>query len=100
MHKLLMAIDGLTNLESRRSGGHMAPCGRHHAGSRPLVDHAACHVVERAAADRFGRRSQTLLSVCNMTHREAYRDIFVVACAIPLVALLAILILANVTGSF
>ncbi|MDP1582005.1 MAG: GntP family permease [Bradyrhizobium sp.] len=42
----------------------------------------------------------TLLSVCNMTHREAYKDIFVVACAIPLVALLAILILANVTGSF
>ncbi|MDP3693718.1 GntP family permease [Bradyrhizobium sp.] len=42
----------------------------------------------------------TLLSVCNMTHREAYKDIFVVACAVPLVALLAILILANVTGSF
>ena len=42
----------------------------------------------------------TLLSVCKITHREAYKDIFVVACAIPIVALIAILILASVTGSF
>jgi H+/gluconate symporter-like permease len=42
----------------------------------------------------------TLLAVCKMTHREAYKDIFVVACAIPLIALIAILILARLTGSF
>jgi H+/gluconate symporter-like permease len=42
----------------------------------------------------------TLLSVCKMTHREAYKDIFVVACAVPIVALIAILILAHITGSF
>jgi H+/gluconate symporter-like permease len=42
----------------------------------------------------------TLLSVCKMTHREAYKDIFVVACAIPILALVAILIIASITGSF
>lgn len=42
----------------------------------------------------------TLLSVCSMTHKEAYRDIFVVACAIPILALIVILIIASHTGSF
>lgn len=42
----------------------------------------------------------TLLSVCKMTHREAYKDIFVVACAIPVAALIVILMMASVTGSF
>ncbi|MFM9849727.1 MAG: hypothetical protein ACKVP3_21525 [Hyphomicrobiaceae bacterium] len=42
----------------------------------------------------------TLLSVCKMTHKEAYRDIFVVACAIPILALIVILIIASRTGSF
>ncbi len=42
----------------------------------------------------------TLLSVCKMTHREAYKDIFVVAYAVPIVALISILILAHITGSF
>lgn len=42
----------------------------------------------------------TLLAVCKMTHREAYKDIFVVACAIPIVSLIAIVSLASFTGSF
>ena len=42
----------------------------------------------------------TLLSVCKMTHREAYKDIFVVACAIPVVALIVVVLLASITGSF
>jgi H+/gluconate symporter-like permease len=42
----------------------------------------------------------TLLSVCRMSHAEAYRDIFVVACAIPILALVTILALASFTGSF
>jgi H+/gluconate symporter-like permease len=42
----------------------------------------------------------TLLSVCRMTHREAYKDIFVVACAIPILALVVILAIASLTGSF
>lgn len=42
----------------------------------------------------------TLLAVCKMTHREAYKDIFVVACAIPLLALAVILVIASTVGSF
>lgn len=42
----------------------------------------------------------TLLSVCKMTHREAYGDVFVVAVAGPILALVMVLIVAGVLGSF
>ncbi len=42
----------------------------------------------------------TLLGVCGMTHSQAYKDIFVVACLIPILALAAILVIARFTGSF
>jgi len=42
----------------------------------------------------------TLLSVCKLTHREAYWDIFIVACAIPVAALIAIVTLGSLVGSF
>jgi H+/gluconate symporter-like permease len=42
----------------------------------------------------------TLLGVCKMTHQQAYKDIFVVACLVPIVALAAVIALASVTGSF
>lgn len=42
----------------------------------------------------------TLLAVCKMTHKESYKDIFIVACGIPIVSLAAILLLSSVTGSF
>ncbi len=42
----------------------------------------------------------TLLSVCGLSHRESYLDIAVVAVAFPLVALLTILLLASIFGTF
>jgi H+/gluconate symporter-like permease len=42
----------------------------------------------------------TLLAVCNLSHRESYGDIFMVCCAAPMVALLVVLGLASVVGSF
>jgi H+/gluconate symporter-like permease len=42
----------------------------------------------------------TLLAVCKMSHVEAYKDIFVVACAIPILALVTILVIARFAGSF
>ena len=42
----------------------------------------------------------TLLSVCGVGHRDAYKDILVVAIAAPLLALLVILVLASVVGTF
>ena len=42
----------------------------------------------------------TLLSVCGVSHRQTYADVFVVAVAAPLVALAAIIVIASLFGSF
>lgn len=42
----------------------------------------------------------TLLAICKLTHRQSYFDIFVVAVVFPLVALVAVLVLAAVFGAF
>lgn len=42
----------------------------------------------------------TLLSICGLTHRESYKDIFVVAALIPLLALVVVVSLGSLLGSF
>ncbi|MCC6007895.1 MAG: GntP family permease, partial [Rhodobacteraceae bacterium] len=42
----------------------------------------------------------TLLTICGLTHREAYRDIAVVALVIPVFALLVLVTLGTLLGSF
>ncbi len=42
----------------------------------------------------------TLLAICGLTHREAYKDIFVVALLIPVIALIALIVLGSLFGSF
>ncbi len=42
----------------------------------------------------------TVLSICGLTHKEAYRDMFMVAIAGPMIALACIIALASVFGSF
>ena len=42
----------------------------------------------------------TLLTICGLTHREAYRDIFMVAVAIPVIALVALVAAGTAFGSF
>ncbi|MCC6000789.1 MAG: GntP family permease [Pararhodobacter sp.] len=42
----------------------------------------------------------TLLTICGLTHREAYRDIAVVAVIIPILALVALVTLGTLFGSF
>jgi H+/gluconate symporter-like permease len=42
----------------------------------------------------------TLLSICKLTHRHAYLVIFMVAVAGPLVALVAIITLGTIFGTF
>lgn len=42
----------------------------------------------------------TLLGICGLSHRQAYLDIFVVAVAIPVLALVAVVVLGTVFGSF
>jgi H+/gluconate symporter-like permease len=42
----------------------------------------------------------TLLSICGLTHRESYADIAVVALAVPLLALVVLITLGTLLGSF
>lgn len=42
----------------------------------------------------------TLLVICQLTHRESYKDIFVVAVAVPVLALIAVITLGTLMGSF
>jgi H+/gluconate symporter-like permease len=42
----------------------------------------------------------TLLAICGLTHREAYRDIFVVAVLIPMLSLVLLITLGTLFGGF
>lgn len=42
----------------------------------------------------------TLLSICGLTHRQAYLDIFVVAVLAPIAALIAVVALGTLFGAF
>lgn len=42
----------------------------------------------------------TLLTICKLTHRQSYGDIFVVAAVVPILALVAVIILGTLFGSF
>ena len=42
----------------------------------------------------------TLLTICGLTHREAYKDIAVVAVLVPIIALVVLLVLGTLLGSF
>jgi len=42
----------------------------------------------------------TLLGICGLTHREAYKDIFMVAVLFPILALVLIVVLGSLFGSF
>lgn len=42
----------------------------------------------------------SLLAICGMTHKDSYKDIFMVAVAIPAVATLVIVVLGSAFGSF
>ena len=42
----------------------------------------------------------TLLSICGLSHKQSYGDLFVVAVLVPILALIAVLILGLSFGSF
>jgi H+/gluconate symporter-like permease len=42
----------------------------------------------------------TLLAICGLTHRQSYKDIAVVAVAIPVVALIVVVVLGSLFGGF
>ncbi|MFN3984964.1 MAG: GntP family permease [Rhodocyclaceae bacterium] len=42
----------------------------------------------------------TLLAICGLTHREAYKDIFMVAVLFPIIALVLLVLLGSLFGAF
>ena len=42
----------------------------------------------------------TLLAICGLTHRDSYRDIFVVAVLVPVLALVLLILLGTLFGAF
>jgi len=42
----------------------------------------------------------TILSICKLSHRDAYFDVFVVAVVVPMISLVALIFLATLFGSF
>ena len=42
----------------------------------------------------------TLLAICGLTHREAYKDIFMVAVLFPIVSLVLLVVLGSIFGAF
>ncbi|WP_338088392.1 GntP family permease [Nitrincola alkalilacustris] len=42
----------------------------------------------------------TLLAICGLTHRQAYKDIFMVAVVFPILALVLLVVLGSVFGAF
>ena len=42
----------------------------------------------------------TLLGICSLTHRQSYADIFVVAVAVPIAALMLVVLIVSTFGSF
>jgi H+/gluconate symporter-like permease len=42
----------------------------------------------------------TLLAICKLTHKDSYLDIFITACAIPVIATIVVIALGTMFGSF
>ena len=42
----------------------------------------------------------TILSICKLSHREAYIDVFMVAIVVPMISLVALIFLATLFGAF
>jgi H+/gluconate symporter-like permease len=42
----------------------------------------------------------SLLTICGMTHKDSYKDIFMVAVAIPVLATIVVIVLGSLFGSF
>lgn len=42
----------------------------------------------------------SLLTICGLTHKDSYKDIFMVGVAIPVVATIVVIILGTMFGSF
>jgi len=107
---LAIAVNALAGITGSASGGMsiaLATMGDTYL-ARGLAAGIAPEVLHRVTAIATGGLDAlphsgavvTLLAICRLTHREAYADIFAVACAGPILALVVVLVLAGRFGAF
>ena len=76
-----------------------------------IVEHTARSVPSSWPAPPRSRRaalmrcpttapSSTLLSICGLTHRQSYLDIFMVAVVVPVASIVAVVLIGSTVGSF
>lgn len=73
-----------------------------HASGIPLEVMHRVTAVASGALDALPHNGAviTLLSVCGLNHRDAYGDVFAVAVAVPMIALVILIVLASLLGTF
>ena len=107
---LSLAVNALAGITGSASGGMSIALNTLGAtylelGQQHGIDPALLHRVTSIATGGLDALPHngavgTLLSICGLTHRHAYFDIFVVAVLCPLIALVAVLFLGSTLGSF
>jgi H+/gluconate symporter-like permease len=107
---LAVAINVLASLTGSASGGMTIALDALGATYLRLaaeagIDPALLHRVTTISAGTLDSLPHngavvSLLAVCGLTHRESYRDIVMVGIAGPILALLAVIVLGSLFGSF
>ena len=107
---LSIAVNILAGITGSASGGMsiaLQTLGGHYlevsqaAGISPELMHRVT-AIATGGLDALPQNGAviTLLTICKLTHRQSYGDIFVVAALSPIIALIAVIILGTLFGSF
>ena len=105
-----VAVGSLAGMTGSASGGMsiaLSTLGSHYlalansAGISPELLHRVA-VMASGSFDSLPHNGAviTLLSICKLTHKQSYFDIFMVSVVIPVSALVAVIALGSVFGSF
>ena len=105
-----VAVGSLAGITGSASGGMgiaLSTLGDHYlalanaSGISPELLHRVA-VMASGSFDSLPHNGAviTLLSICKLTHKQSYFDIFMVSVVIPVVALVAVIALGTVFGSF
>lgn len=107
---LAVAVNVIAGITGSASGGMSIALQTLGAEFRVLAEQQAIpldlmHRVTAIASGGFDALPHngaviTLLAICGLTHRQSYKDIGVVAIAIPVLALVVVIILGTLFGSF
>ncbi len=107
---LALAVNVLAGITGSASGGMsiaLQALGADYlaAATRLGIDPALLHRVTTVATGGLDSLPHngavvTLLAICGLTHRQAYKDIFMVAVVFPIAALVLLVVLGTTFGAF